>query len=75
MSSQEDREKHKRRRTNYIAKDLRSPDGKYRLKVIDPRKEEYKRIKLDPRVLEAELLEDDFVFDIDLENESEENEP
>jgi hypothetical protein len=62
MASNEDREKHKRRRINHIAKDLRSPDGKYKLKVIDPRKEEYKRIKLDPRT-------------IDLDNEEFENEP
>lgn len=58
MSSQEDREKHKRRRTNSIAKDLRDPSGKYRLKVHDPRKEEYKRIKLDPRDISLEEEEE-----------------
>lgn len=52
MASAEDREKHKRRRTNWIAKDLRSP--KYQQKVIDPRKEEYKRIRLDPKKIELE---------------------
>lgn len=57
MASAEDREKHKRRRTNSIAKDLRSPDGKYKLRVIDPRKEEYKRVRLDPR--DIDLEEDD----------------
>ena len=57
MASTEDREKHKRRRTNYYAKDLRSPDGKYKQKIIDPRKEEYKRIKLDPRTIDPESEE------------------
>lgn len=61
MSSNEDREKHKRRRTNRIAKDLRSPDGKYKLRVIDPRKDEYKRVRLDPR---------DIDLDEEIENES-----
>ena len=55
MSSQEDREKHKRRRVNYIAKDLRSP--KYKQKVIDPRKEEYRRVKLNPKKVELEIDE------------------
>lgn len=60
MASAEDREKHKRRRTNWIAKDLRSPDGKYKQKIIDPRKEEYKRIKLDPRDLDLESDNDEY---------------
>lgn len=59
MASTEDREKHKRRRTNRIAKDLRDPGGKFRQRVINPKKEEYKRIKLDPRDIEIEDIENE----------------
>lgn len=44
MSSIEDREKHaKRRKRNFLAKELMDRKGPYSIKVIHPKKTKYKR--------------------------------
>lgn len=59
MGSVEDREKHsKRRKRNIYAKSLRDQGdhkGAFRLRVIDPRKTEYKRVRINPNeIIEKE---------------------
>ena len=54
MASNEDREKHfNRRKRNIYAKVLKT-ENKFKPKVIDSRKEEYKRIKLNPKDINIE---------------------
>lgn len=58
MSSEEDRLKHSaRRKRNVVAKHMIENKGAFALKVIDPRKEEYKRKHM--RVTEVLIDEED----------------
>ena len=54
MSSNEEREKHsQRRKRNFIAKMMHEKKI-FSPKVINPKKTEYKRVKIDPRNIESE---------------------
>lgn len=55
MSDEETKYRRQERikKRNLVAKELRENKG-FREKVINPKKEEYKRIKLNPRNLEEE---------------------
>lgn len=58
MGDTEEKEKHMRRRKrNIIARDLRDPKGPFAMKVINPKKEKYRRIKIN--VKEVNSLDED----------------
>ena len=59
MGSQEEKERKIRRIRNHIAKDLRREE--YRLRVVTPKKGEYKRVKK----VRLEPPEDDDLLDLD----------
>jgi len=59
MGDQEEKEKHMRRRKrNILAKDLRDTKGPFKMKVIDPRKQEYKRIRINVKDIDTDENED-----------------
>lgn len=55
MSDPETRVKRERKLRNPVAKVMLENKGAFALRVIDPKKEQYKRVKLNPREVIVDL--------------------